>query len=137
MPRDVHGPYVTGLGARPPKGSAPTQFEILAASYQEAECEPSVALDIADAAGCSPWAPEGGAPAGDPCSASATDLRPQELPETGVAADYFVFHEAKVRIGFIRKVYGILFCQLCVTFGFIALCVHVPVVTAFVQAHSH
>ncbi|XP_013786944.1 protein lifeguard 1-like [Limulus polyphemus] len=45
------------------------------------------------------------------------------------------FSEKAVRMGFIRKVYGILMVQLAITLGFIALFLYVPAVKKFTSTH--
>ncbi|XP_076337101.1 protein lifeguard 1-like isoform X2 [Tachypleus tridentatus] len=45
------------------------------------------------------------------------------------------FSEKTIRMGFIRKVYGILMVQLSITLGFIALFLYVPKVQKFTATH--
>lgn len=50
--------------------------------------------------------------------------------------DNFAFSEKSIRMGFIRKVYSILLCQILVTIMFICLFLYAPAVQHFAQANS-
>ena len=55
------------------------------------------------------------------------------LATTNTPPVNFAFTERSLRLGFIRKVYGILSAQLLVTFGFVTLCVLEKNIQRFVQ----
>lgn len=50
--------------------------------------------------------------------------------------DFTGFSEKEIRMGFIRKVYGILLCQLAVTIAIMSIFMFAPGVKEFSQAHS-
>ncbi|XP_046993181.1 protein lifeguard 1-like [Schistocerca americana] len=57
-------------------------------------------------------------------------------PLTSDSVDNFGFSEKTIRHGFIRKVYGILMCQLAVTTAFIALFLYHLPTKRYVQTHQ-
>ncbi|OTF73177.1 hypothetical protein BLA29_001265 [Euroglyphus maynei] len=59
--------------------------------------------------------PQGGYPGQYPSSG----VPPQYNPEAGYGDQFEGFGSKAVRLGFIRKVYGILSVQLTITFGFV------------------
>ncbi|XP_046920356.1 glutamate NMDA receptor-associated protein 1 lifeguard isoform X2 [Dermatophagoides farinae] len=63
--------------------------------------------------------PQGGQYPGQYPSSGYPDSPPQYNPEAGFGDQFEGFSSKAVRLGFIRKVYGILSVQLAITFGFV------------------